>query len=194
MSLVALTQIPGPPLRAECGENGGGEQKLQACRKPTRAVPAVVVEQFPSARAHEWKNVLEVRRGARRRAKCRWIERTSPRAEEEDARQTAADLESTRVEVSVRKAVPRDMENRPQKECCESRAAGGARRGACRHVEGNDHGCLARPNASVNAAREVSSGMLPRSVGDVEDRFSDMRRPGSFKELISVTETVRCRR
>ena len=32
--------------------------------------------------------------------------------------------------------------------------------------------------------------MLPRSVGEVEDRFSEMRRPGSFKELISVAEAV----
>ena len=134
--------------------------------------------------------MLEVRRGARCSAKCRRIEQASPRGEEEDARETAADLEPTRVEVSVRNAVARDVENRPQKECCEPRAAGGAGRSACRHVEGNDHGCLTLRNASVNAAREVSSGMLPRSAGEVEDRFSDMRRPGSFKELIAVAEAV----
>ena len=128
--------------RAECGENGGGEQELQACRQRTRAVPAVVVEEFPSARAQERKDVLEVRRGARRSAECRRIERASPRGEEDDARETTADLEPARVEVSVRNAVARDMENRPQKECCEPRAAGGAGRSACRHVEGNDHGCL----------------------------------------------------
>ena len=86
--------------------------------------------------------MLEVGRGARRSAKGRGIERASPRGEESDARQAAPDLEPTRAEVSVRNAVARDVKNRPQKECCEPRAAGGASRGACRHVEGNDHRCL----------------------------------------------------
>jgi hypothetical protein len=36
--------------------------------------------------------------------------------EEDEGRETAADLELTRVEVSVRKAVTRDVENRPQKD------------------------------------------------------------------------------
>jgi hypothetical protein len=130
------------PWRAERGENRDGEQELQACRERTRAVPAVVVEEFPSARAQERKDVLEVRRGARCSAKCRGIERASPRGEEDDSRETAADLEPARAEVSVRKAVARDMENRPQEESREPRAAGGAGRGARRHVEGNYHGFL----------------------------------------------------
>jgi hypothetical protein len=138
------------PWRAECSENRSGEQELQPCREPTRAVPAVVVEEFPSARAQERKDVLEVRRGARRSAECRWIERASPRGEEEDARQAAADLEPTRVKVSVRNAVARDVENRPQKDCCEPRATGGAGRSACRHVEGNDHGCLTSKMPAAN--------------------------------------------
>lgn len=86
--------------------------------------------------------MLEVRCGARGGAECRRIERASPRGEQDDARETAADLEPTRVEVSVRNTVARDVKNRPQKECCEPRAAGGADRSACRHVEGNYHGCL----------------------------------------------------
>jgi hypothetical protein len=130
------------PWRAECGENRGGEQELQACRERTRAVPAVLVEEFPSTRAQERKDVLEIRRGARCSAKCGRIEQASPQREEEDARQAAADLEPTRVKVSVRNAVARDVKNRPQKECCEPRAAGGAGRSACGHVEGNYHGCL----------------------------------------------------
>jgi hypothetical protein len=105
-------------------------------------VPAVLVEEFPSSRAQERKDVLEVRCGARGSAECRRIEGASPRGEESDASETAADLEPTRVEVSVRNAVARDVKNRPQKECCEPRAAGGADRSACRHVEGNDHACL----------------------------------------------------
>jgi hypothetical protein len=58
-------------------------------------VPAIEVEKFPSARAQEGKDVLEVRRGARRSAKCRRIERSSPRREKENAREAAADLELT---------------------------------------------------------------------------------------------------
>ena len=88
------------------------------------------------------KDVLEVGRGARRRTERRRIERASPRDEEEDARDTTADLEPTRVEVLVRNAIARDVEHRPQQESCESRAGGGAGRSACRHVEGNYHGCL----------------------------------------------------
>jgi hypothetical protein len=127
---------------AECREDRGGEQELQACRERTRAVPAVVVEEFPAARAQERKDVLEVRRGARCSSECRRIEWASSRGEKEDARETTADLEPTGVEVSVRKAVTRDVENRAQKESREPRAACGAGRSACRHVEGNYHGCL----------------------------------------------------
>ena len=76
-------------------------------------MPAVVVEELPSARAKERKDVFEVRRGAGHSAECRRIERPSPRGEEEDARQGAADLEPTRAEVSVRNAIARDVENRP---------------------------------------------------------------------------------
>jgi hypothetical protein len=72
------------------------------------------VEEFPFARAEERKDVLEVRRRARRGAECRRIERASPRGKKEDARETAADLEPTRAEVSMRKAVARDVENRPK--------------------------------------------------------------------------------
>jgi hypothetical protein len=102
----------------------------------------MAVEEFPSARAQDWKDMLEVRHGARCGAKCRRIERASPRSEQEDAHETAADLEPTRVEVSVRNAVARDVEKRPEKKCGDPRAAGGARRSACRHMEGNYHGRL----------------------------------------------------
>jgi hypothetical protein len=63
--------------------------------------------------------VLEVGRGARRSSECRRIERASSDGEEEDSRETAGDLEPTRAEVSVRYAVARNVENRPQNECCE---------------------------------------------------------------------------
>lgn len=83
--------------------------------------------------------MLEVGRGARHSAECRRIEHASPRGEEEDARQAATDLEPTRGEVSVRNAVAREVKNRPQKKCCKARAAYGACRGTCGHVEGNYH-------------------------------------------------------
>jgi hypothetical protein len=103
-------------------------------------VPAVVVEEFASTRAQEREDVLEVGRGARCSAKCRRVERAASGSEEENAPDAAADLEPTRVKVAVRNAIAGDVENRPQKECCEPRAAGGAGRSACRNVEGNDHG------------------------------------------------------
>ena len=86
--------------------------------------------------------MLEVGRGARRSAKRRRIERASPRGEKENASEATPDLEPTRVEVSVRKAVTREVENRPQQQCREPRAAGGASRSACRNVQGNYHGCV----------------------------------------------------
>jgi hypothetical protein len=92
------------------------------------------VEELPTARAEKGKDMLEVRRGARGGAKCRRIERSSPRGEKEDAREAAADLERTRVEVFVRNAIARNVEKRPEEECCEPRAAGSTRRSACRDV------------------------------------------------------------
>jgi hypothetical protein len=99
--------------RAEYRENRDGEQQLQACRERTGAVPAVVVEEFPSTRAQEREDVLEVGRGARCSAKCRRVERAASRSEEEDAPEAGADLEPTRMKVSVRNAVAGDVENRP---------------------------------------------------------------------------------
>jgi len=105
---------------AECRDDRGGEQELQACREWTRAVPAVVVKEFPPAQAQEGKDVLQVGRGARGGPECRRIERASPSGEEEDARQAATDLEPARVEVSVRNAVACQVENRPEEEGRES--------------------------------------------------------------------------
>ena len=103
-------------------------------------MPAVVVEEFPSTRAQEREDVLEVGRGARCSPKCRGVKRAPSGSEEEDSHEAAADLEPTRMKVSVRDAVAGDVENRPQKECCEPRAAGGAGRSARRNMKGNDHG------------------------------------------------------
>ena len=103
-------------------------------------MPAVVVKELSSTRAQEREDVLEVGRGARCSAKCRRVERAASRSEQQDAPQAAADLEPTRVKVLVRNAVAGDVENRPQQERGEPRAAGSPGRSACRNVEGNDHG------------------------------------------------------
>ena len=127
--------------RDERGENTRGKQELYICRKPPLPVPAkAVVKELPSARTQKREDVFEVGRGARCSAKCRRVKRAASRGEEDDSAESAADLEPTRVKVLVRKAVAGDVENRPEKECCEPRAAGGAGRSACRNVEGDDHG------------------------------------------------------
>jgi hypothetical protein len=71
------------------------------------------MEELASARAQEREDVLEVRGGARRGAKCRWIERASARGQEQEARETAADLEATRADVLMGQAVAREVEDRP---------------------------------------------------------------------------------
>jgi hypothetical protein len=70
------------------------------------------VEELSSARAQEREDVLEVGGGARRGAKCRWIERASSRGEKEEAGETAGDLEATQGDVLVRHAVTREVEDR----------------------------------------------------------------------------------
>ena len=64
------------------------------------------MEELPAARTQEGEDVLEVRGGTRRGAKCRRIEGASPRGEEKEARETAADLEATRTEVLVGRRSP----------------------------------------------------------------------------------------
>jgi len=66
---------------------------------------AAVVEELAAARAQEREDVLEVRGGARRGTERRRIERAAPRGEEDEARETAGDLEAARADVLVRQAV-----------------------------------------------------------------------------------------
>jgi hypothetical protein len=127
------------------------------------------------------KDVLQVGGGAGRSAKCRGIEWASPHGEEDDAREAAPDLEPTRAEVSVRDAVARDVQHRPQNERCEPRAAGGPGSSAGRHVEGNDHRCLiADDHGPVNRAGLVRTGFAPIPRG----ALSQLRRNGR----LTVTE------
>jgi hypothetical protein len=170
--------------RAEHRENRDGEEELQAGRERTGAVPAVVVEEFPSTRAQEREDVLEVGGGARYSAECRRIERASSRGEEEDACEAAADLEPTRVEVAVRNAVAGDVENRPQKECREPRAAGGSGRSARRNVEGNDHAAyVAECRHAVVPVQARSAAFNPQELAASAVGSSCSRRKRRWQRL-----------
>lgn len=98
--------------RGERAENRNGREQLQVCREAPRAVPAAAVEELPPARAQEREDVLEIRRGARRGAEGRRVERTAARGEEQEAREPASDLEAPRADVLVRQAVTHKVENR----------------------------------------------------------------------------------
>ena len=130
-----------PRWRDERAENRAGEQELQVCREVSGAVPAAAaVEELATARAQEGEDVLEVGGGARRGTERRRIERAAARGEEDEARETAADLEAARADVLVRQAVAREVEDRPQEERREPRPTGGTGRGARRHMKRDDHG------------------------------------------------------
>jgi hypothetical protein len=129
---------------------------------PIPMPPEAIVKDLPSAWTQEGEDVLEIRSRARHRAERRRIEGASPRGEKSDACDTGPDLEPSRVEVSVRNAVTREVESRPQQESREPRAAGRAGRSACRHVEGNDHRVL---SSRMSAAASRRFRRLPVSCG-----------------------------
>jgi hypothetical protein len=104
-------------------------------------VPAkAIVKELSPARTQEGEDVLEVRCGTCDGAKRRRIEWPSPRGEEKDTSETAADLEATGAEVFMRQVIARKMDDWPQKERGESRPARGTDGSASRHVECDDHG------------------------------------------------------
>ena len=111
-----------------------------------------VVKDLPSAGTQERKDVLEIRSRARHRAERRRIEGASPRGEKSDACDTRPDLEPSRVEISMGNAVAHEVQSRPENECREPRAGSRAGRGAGRHVEGNNHGCLRSTSPSGTAS------------------------------------------
>ena len=99
-----------------------------------------VVEELPVARTQEGDDVLEIGGRTRHGAQCRRIEWASPRCQEKDACDAAADLETTRAEVPVRQAVTHEVEDRPQENRRKSRPARGAGGGAGGYMERDDHG------------------------------------------------------
>jgi hypothetical protein len=77
-------------------------------------VPTAVVEELPSARAQEREHVLEVGSGGRRGAECRWIEDASANGQDQEACETATDLEATRADVLMGQAVASEVQDRPE--------------------------------------------------------------------------------
>ena len=77
---------------------------------------SAAVEEFGAARAQEREDVLEVGCGARRGAEGRRIDRATARGEEDEARETAADLEAARADVLVRQPIAREMKDRTEQD------------------------------------------------------------------------------
>jgi hypothetical protein len=97
------------------------------------------VEELAAARAQEREDVLEVGCGARRGAERPRIDRATARGEEDEARETAADLEAARADVLVGQPIAHEMKDRTEHDRREPRPGGGACRGTRRHVKRDDH-------------------------------------------------------
>ena len=72
-----------------------------------------VVEELPPTRTEKRKHVLEVRSGACRRTERRGIQGAASQGKEQEAGETAADLEPRRMDVLVRHAIAREVKDRP---------------------------------------------------------------------------------
>ena len=107
-------------------------------------------------RAQEGQDVLEVGYGAGPGADRRRIERAAACGEEDEARETAADLEAPRADVLMRQPIAREVKDRAQQERRDPRPARGTGRGARRHVKRDDH--CHRPS---RRARETRSDPTP---------------------------------
>lgn len=100
---------------------------------------SAAVEELAAARAQEREDVLEVGCGTGRGAEGRRIDRATARGEEDEGRETAADLEAARADVLVGQPIAREMKDRTEHDRREPRPGGGARRGTRRHVKRDDH-------------------------------------------------------
>ena len=90
---------------------------------------SAAVEELAAARAQEREDVLEVGCGAGRGAEGRRMGRATARGEEDEGRETAADLEAARADVLVRQPIAREMKDRTEQDRREPRPGGGAGRG-----------------------------------------------------------------
>jgi len=142
-------------------------------------VPAsAAVEELAAARAQEREDVLEVGCGARPSAeRCR-IERAAARGEEDEACETAADLEAARADILVRQPIAREVEDRAKQERRESRPAGGTGRGARRHVKRDDHGY--RPSRRAHETRAEATYLTDPAPSSCE--------PSGKRTLVVVDE------
>jgi hypothetical protein len=150
------------------------------------------MKELPSSWAEEREDVLEVRGGTRRATKRRRIEWPSPRGEEKDPRDTAADLEAMRAEVLMRQAVAREVEYRPQEERRDSRPAHSAGGGACRHMERNDHGRLPSRCAPGRSRRPHHRGISETYATQTTSWLSQTRTPTDPLRFQYHTRAQRC--
>jgi hypothetical protein len=125
----------------ERAEYRPGQEQLQRHWKTARAMPPeAVVEELSSTGTQERNHVLEIRGGACRRTERGGIERASAHGKEQEASETAADLEPSRMNVLVRQAIAREVEDRPDEQRLEARPADGAQGSARCDVERDNHG------------------------------------------------------
>jgi hypothetical protein len=75
---------------------------------------ALSVEELPPARPEPRHDMFEVRRGSRRAAENGGIERAASRSEQRERGEAAADLEAEVVDVVVRYAIPREVNERSE--------------------------------------------------------------------------------
>ena len=71
------------------------------------------MKELSSTRTQKRKYMFEIRGRACRRTQRGGIEGTAPHGKESEPRETTADLEPRRVDVLVRQAIAREVEDRP---------------------------------------------------------------------------------
>jgi len=98
------------------------------------------MKELPSTWTHEWKDVLEIRSRTGGTAQRRRVEDAPPRGEENEGSEPATDLDGSGMDVLVRHAIAREVQQRPDEERRSARPAGRAGGGSRRNMERDDHG------------------------------------------------------
>jgi hypothetical protein len=123
------------------GDEEAGEEELHgrgyAAASVLTAQP-VAGEELATAWPREAKDVFEVRKRSRERARDGGIERSARSPEEQDARDARTDLEGAVGDVLVRHAIAGEVKEQPERQRSEPRAHECATGRACRDVEGDD--------------------------------------------------------
>ncbi len=103
-----------PASAEEQADERAGEQELRLGRHPGAVAAPAAVEDLLPAGTKPRHDVLEVGHRGSHAAEHGRVERATPRGEQSERGQAAADLEAPVWNVLVRHAVPRDMERRPE--------------------------------------------------------------------------------